>query len=121
VVQEGENFLITSPSFRLQLDDICKARFLGYRGNPKLKLGVRPEDVLVSLTPMPNSFGLKVDFVEPQGDRTIISLQMNGDIFLAQVLGDLRPEVNQTVYVTFDQRHMHFFDVETGVNVLYMS
>lgn len=121
LVQEGEDYFVVSPSFRLQLDDLCKARFLGYRGSSKLKLGVRPEDVLVSLTPMPNSFGLKVDFVEPQGDRTIISLRMNGDIFLAQVLGNLRPAIDQTVYVTFDQRHMHFFDVETGANVLYMS
>jgi len=121
LVQEGEDYFVVSPSFRLQLDDICKSRFLQYRGAAKLKLGVRPEDVLVSLTPMPNSFGLKVDFVEPQGDRTIISLQMNGDIFLAQVLGNLRPAIGQTIYVTFDQRHMHFFDVETGNNVLYMS
>lgn len=120
LAQEGGNYWVASPSFRLQLDDLCKSRFLEYRGNPKLKLGVRPEDVLVSLNPIPNSFELVVDFVEPQGDRTVISLRLDGgQIFLAQVLGNLRPKIGQTVYVTFDQRHMHFFDIESGVNVLY--
>ncbi len=120
LVQEGDRYFIVSPSFRLQLDDECKSRFIHYRGNPRLKLGVRPEDVHVSLQPFQNSFSLETDFVEPQGDRTIISLKLTErDIFLAQVLGNLRPDIGQPVFVTFDQRHMHFFDLETGLNILY--
>lgn len=122
LAQEGEKFYITSPSFHLQLDDLCTSRFVEYRGNPRLKLGVRPEDVLVSLEPIENSFTLEVDFVEPQGDRTIITLRMDGNtIFLAQVLGNLRPEIGQMVHVTFDQRHIHFFDVETGMNIMFVD
>lgn len=118
--QEGDQYFITSPAFRLRLDDECKSQFLQYRGGSKLKLGIRPEDVRVSMQPFSNSFALETDFVEPQGDRTIISLRLDGgDILLAQVLGSLRPDIGQTVYVTFDQRHMHFFDIETGLNILY--
>lgn len=120
LLQEGDDFVIASPSFRFKLDDICKSNFLQYRGNSKLKLGVRPEDVCVSLTPLPNCFELPVDFVEPQGDRTIISLHLDKDqTFLAQVLGNLRPPVGQMVYVRFDQRHTHFFDVDSGENIFY--
>lgn len=120
IVRAGDDFWIQSPAFRLKLDDDCKANFLVYAGEEKLKLGVRPEDVRVSLQPFDNSFGLGVDFVEPQGDRTILTLKLaNGEFFLAQVLGDYRPEIGQTIYVTFDQRHMHFFDYETGSNIFY--
>lgn len=122
LVEEGEQTFIQSPAFRLQLDDVCKSKFLAYRGDPHLKLGVRPEDVLVSMTEFPNSFGLEVDFVEPQGDRTVITVKLaTGEYFLAQVLGDLRPEIGQIIFATFDQRHMHFFDVGSGENILYES
>lgn len=120
LVQEGERFFIVTPTFRLELDDECRSRFVHYGGKPHLKLGIRPEDVRVSLESSQNSFRLETDFVEPQGDRTIISLKLSeSDIILAQVLGNLRPDIGQAVSVTFDQRHMHFFDLETGLNILY--
>ncbi len=116
--QEGGKSFVVSPSFRIELDESCKSRFQSYKGNPKLKLGVRPEDVHVSISQFPKSFPLEVDFVEPQGDRTIISLKLRtGEIFLAQVLGNLRPEIGQNIHVAFDQRHMHFFDLESGLNI----
>ena len=74
----------------------------------------------VSLTPSENSFGLEVDFVEPQGDRTIISLRLqSGEIFLAEILGDFRPAIQQHVFVSFDQRHLNFFDAESGTNIFF--
>jgi multiple sugar transport system ATP-binding protein len=118
LVQEDAKYIVQSPSFRFELDDDCRSRFFSYRGKPQFKLGVRPEDVHVSMAKIPNDFELEVDFVEPQGDRTIISLKLkSGEIFLAQVLGDLRPDISKLIHVTFDQRHMHFFDVDTGTNI----
>ncbi|MEW5817855.1 MAG: ABC transporter ATP-binding protein, partial [Spirochaetota bacterium] len=46
----GENY-IQSPSFRLKLDAPRTALFNTYSGNQKLKLGIRPEDIQISLTP----------------------------------------------------------------------
>lgn len=120
LIQEDNRYFINSPSFKLQLDEVCSSRFTQSGGRPHLKLGIRPEDVHISLGPVGNSFCLVTDFVEPQGDRTVISLRKDeGDIILAQVLGNLRPDIGQSVYVTFDQRHMHFFDVDTGLNIFY--
>jgi multiple sugar transport system ATP-binding protein len=122
LLQEGERAFIQFQAFKLSLDDVCRTNLSGYRGDKHLKLGVRPEDVHIHMTPSENSFGVPVDFVEQQGDRTIITLRIGqSETFLAQVLGDLRPEVGQTVYVTFDQRHMHFFHVDTGMNILYQD
>jgi multiple sugar transport system ATP-binding protein len=120
IQKEGGQYKIESPSFQFVLNDRLKSLFNGYKGNSKLKLGVRPEDVQVSLTPSENSFGLEVDFVEPQGDRTIISLRLqSGEIFLAEILGDFRPAIKQNVFVSFDQRHLNFFDVESGTNIFF--
>jgi multiple sugar transport system ATP-binding protein len=118
--REGEQTFIQSPAFRLELDDLYRTNLSGYQGDMHLTLGVRPEDVHIHMTPIENSFGVPVDFVEQQGDRTIISLRLSqSETFLAQVLGDLRPQIGQTVHVSFDQRHMHFFNVETGMNILF--
>jgi len=120
LVRDGERVFLQSPTIKYELDDICRTNLSGYQKNNQLKLGVRPEDVHLHTMPVPNSFGVPVDFVEQQGDRTIISIRMApAETFLAQVLGDLRLDIGQTIHVTFDQRHMHFFDVDTGVNVLY--
>jgi len=117
--REGDRAYIQSPAFRIALDDICRANVAGYRGG-KLKLGVRPEDVHIDLTPSPNSFGAEVDFVEQQGDRTIISVTFGqSEMFLIQVLGDFRPQLGQTAHISFDQRHLHFFDPATGLNILW--
>jgi multiple sugar transport system ATP-binding protein len=117
---DGGQHLIESPSFRFTLDAVCADRFKNFTGSKKLKLGVRPEDVRVSVEKAANSFPMEVDFVEPQGDRTILSLKLkSGEILMAQVLGDMRPKVGDFLHVQFDQRHVHFFDLETGLNILY--
>ncbi len=120
IKKEGGEWNIKSPSFNFVLNEKMKSLFNGYTGNPKLKIGVRPEDVQVSLDPSVNAFPLEVDFVEPQGDRTIISLKLQGsDLFFAEILGNFRPGINQTVYVMFDQRHINFFDPESGINIFF--
>lgn len=122
ILCEGDQYFIVAPSFRLLLEKETVSQLEYYSGSSKLKLGIRPEDVWVSLQPLPNSITFMTDFVEPQGDRTIISLRLNdGDILLAQVLGSLQPEFGQPVYVTFDQRHMHFFNTETGLNIISLE
>lgn len=116
--EEG-NFTVTSPAFSFPIEYPYVIRFQKFAGSKQVKLGVRPEDVHVSMTPKPGYFGMTVDFVEPQGDRTIISLKLPDDeIMLAQILGDVRPQIGEKIYVQFDLRHIHFFDLDTGLNIL---
>ena len=120
VRHENGNFRLQSPSFDFILDEECRCKFLSYQGTSSLNLGVRPEDVHLSFIPTPGSFEAVVDFVEPQGDRTIISIKLRtGEIFLAQTMENLRPGVGSNIQVAFDQRHMHFFIPDTGLNMLY--
>jgi multiple sugar transport system ATP-binding protein len=116
---ESGVYRVESPSFSFTIEYPHALRFQSFNGSKKVKLGVRPEDVLVCTKPDQGAFPLEVDFVEPQGDRTIISLKLaDGEIMLVQVLGNLRPEIGQMIYVRFDHRHIQFFDQETGLNIL---
>jgi multiple sugar transport system ATP-binding protein len=118
IVSEGGELVITSGPFRMAIEERLRKQILAVPDARSLKLGVRPEDVKVSPEPLPHAIGATVDFVEPQGDRTIISLRLaGGEIILAQMLQGFRPESDRTVYLTFDQRHVHFFDGESGMNL----
>jgi ABC-type sugar transport system ATPase subunit len=118
LVREDGDLFIRCPSFRFKLDDRISAQFRAYSNGPNLRLGVRPEDVRVCSAAATESFGLEVDFVQPQGERTIISLRLKGgDVLMAEIQGDLRPKVGETMHLQFDQRHIHFFDVRSGLNI----
>jgi len=117
---EGGVPLIKSSSFRLFLEEGRHRRLSSHRGGARLKLGVRPEDVRVVAGEAPGSFPAEVDFIEPQGDRTILSLKLSGgDIILAQSLAESRRSIGERIHVRLDQRHIHFFDDETGVNIFH--
>ncbi|MGA2479345.1 MAG: ABC transporter ATP-binding protein [Spirochaetia bacterium] len=117
---EGGAAVVKSPSFKITLEEGCGKRLSVYKGGSGLKLGVRPEDVKVGTKEAPGSFRAVVDFVEPQGDRTILSLKLTGgDMIFAQAFDHFRQSAGANVHVTFDQRHLHFFNPETGVNICY--
>jgi multiple sugar transport system ATP-binding protein len=118
LVQEAELVLV-SASFKIVLGSEARLRLRTHQGSARLNVGVRPEDFHLSDSEEPNTFPAEVDFVERQGDRAIITLKSkSGEIFLAQSMEDFRPAAGRTVHVSIDQRHMHFFDPETGLNVL---
>jgi multiple sugar transport system ATP-binding protein len=110
---------LRSPSLDVELPEELTQELAQYKGLPQVQLGVRPEDVAVSLSPSENSIAATVDFVEPQGERTILSLILaGGELFLAEVPSALRPDLEATVYLKFDMGHIHIFDAESGDNIL---
>lgn len=110
---------LKSPSLDVELSAQLKEELAQYQGAPQVQLGVRPEDVAVSLSPSENSVAATVDFVEPQGERTILSLILaGGELFLAEVPSAFRPELDATVYLRFDLGHIHIFDADSGDNIL---
>jgi multiple sugar transport system ATP-binding protein len=120
LVREDGGFYLLSPSFRVKLGPHSQDRLALYEGLPQVKLGIRPEDVEIRLSPGENTAGATVDFVEPQGDRTILIVKLaDGEIFLVEVAADFRPDMGQAVHLRFDLKHVHIFEAQTGVNLLY--
>lgn len=117
--ENGLHFL-HSPSFKLRLGDFGQEQLALYQGKPQLKLGVRPEDVTVLPAPAKNSVPATVDFVEPQGDRTILIVKLTGgETFLIEVESEFRPDIGTSVHLNFDLDHIHIFETETGTNIVY--
>lgn len=117
---EAGQFYLHSPSFKINLYNYGREKLAQYSGLPQVKLGVRPEDVAVIPSPEPNSVSATVDFVEPQGDRTILIVRLGGgETFLIEVDPDFRPAIGTPVHLRFDLEHIHIFETDTGRNLLY--
>jgi ABC-type sugar transport system ATPase subunit len=120
LVREDGRLFLLSPSFRIGLGGQIQEKAASYQGAPQVELGVRPEDVEVSLSPAEDSVGAAVDFVEPQGERTILGVKLaGGEIFLVEAAPDFRPKVDTAVHLRFDLNHVHIFEAETEMNILF--
>jgi len=120
LVQEDGKFYVVSPSFKIRLSPQMEEKVATYQGSGQVRIGVRPEDVAVFLSPQEDTTGAVVDFVEPQGERTILSVRLaGGELFLIEVPADFRPTIGETVHLRPNLKHVHIFDVQTGLNILY--
>jgi multiple sugar transport system ATP-binding protein len=120
LMREGDEFVLSSPSFRLSLKDRFREQLATYSGEARVHIGIRPEDLEPATSAGDNTVAAVVDLVEPQGDRTVIMSRLaGGEEFLLQAPTDFRPPVGQTIHLLFHIENLHIFDVHTGLNLLY--
>jgi multiple sugar transport system ATP-binding protein len=79
------------------------------------RLGIRPENVLVS--DEQDGIETTVEVVEPVGSDNYLYLDLGTD-FIARVDSGTEPETGDTVRVTFDEDDVHLFDAHTGEPLL---
>ena len=80
-------------------------------------LGIRPEDVHVSLSPRDDWPKADVYVTELMGSETFVILQLRGTKLTARAAGDFRAEADSPVWIDFDTTKAHFFDPETGLRL----
>lgn len=76
--------------------------------------GIRPENIHISKTPLAsNSIEAKIYVIEPLGRENYIHLEVGKKKLVAMIssLQDLK--VNDVVFITFDENHVHIFDKDT--------
>jgi multiple sugar transport system ATP-binding protein len=86
-------------------------------GRP-VKLGVRPEDVIVSVTPPTSGDAWRyatVQVVEPMGNETLLTVDRAGQRMVARVSGDTAAVPGQRVWVRLPPDRILTFDAATGV------
>jgi len=75
-------------------------------------LGIRPESVSLTASPVPGSVPAEVYVLEPQSDELIVDLAI-GDVSLKSRSGQeeigFEPQLNQRVYARFDSALIHVF------------
>lgn len=115
---EAGGFRVHSDSFDLQLSGLSGGVSEPRSNGSELQLGIRPESITIHTVGMEGTVPARVEFVEPQGDRTIITVALQGDdTFLIEAGPDTRPRAGEQVGLAFDMYRAHLFDAETGVNV----
>jgi multiple sugar transport system ATP-binding protein len=87
-----------------------------------LLLGIRPEDVVVSLEPAPNRWPARAVVREPLGKEALLLLAVDflpaGSLLRAITPPDLRPAPDETVWLHFPSARVHLFDAETEKSLL---
>lgn len=119
LIHKNGSLGVESPSFKIQLSDELNQKLKDYQGTSQLRLGIRPENIAVSLSEKLDWVKAEVYMVEHQGERTILGAQLaNRELFLVEVAPDFEADLNQPVYLQFRQP-IHFFNSQDGKNLVY--
>jgi len=81
----------------------------------RVALGVRPENVTLADEGYPAS----VNVVEPQGEKTVLELDLGDHIIKASVEPDTEVTTDEDVRVAFDRAKLHYFDLRTGDSLTF--
>ena len=83
---------------------------LWQRGQKQVTLGIRPEDISVSLDEGPAGQPALVYVTELMGNETFVILQMDETRLIARAPGDFRAESGDEARLGFDMQKAHWFD-----------
>ena len=114
---EDEEVLAVSPSLRVTMAPGVRKKLSDYQGPAQVRLGVRPENVKVALSPTDGDIKAVVHLLEPQGERTILSARLaGGEIFLVEVPPEFEPALETPVSLKL-QEPVHIFEKQQGMNL----
>ena len=94
--------------------------FEGFRGRSdvgRVILGIRPEDIQVSVALRDDWLAASVYVTELMGSETFVFLQVGRQKIIARALGDFRAETDTLVWIECDMSKAHFFDPESGLRL----
>jgi len=118
--REGRVY-IQNDNFALPLRPDLAEKVADIAAERRLVLGIRPEHIQLSPQASANAISTEVYVLEPQSNELIVDLKL-GDLIL-KMRGDkremgFRPQVNQQVWMEFQQDHLHLFDKESEVCII---
>jgi multiple sugar transport system ATP-binding protein len=110
---------VQSPSLKVALPARMADRLADYDGPAQVRLGIRPESILASMSPVEDGVKATVHHLEPQGERTILGAQLAGEeIFLVEVAPEFEAELDEALYLQF-REPLHIFSTADGMNLTY--
>jgi multiple sugar transport system ATP-binding protein len=83
-------------------------------GCETVTLGVRPEDVRLSVTEFAGGIPARIYVTEALGNETFASLNLGQGKIIARTDPALRLDMEAKVWVSFDEAKFHFFDAASG-------
>ncbi len=92
---------------------IANQQFAGPAGSGQIKLGVRPEHLMLSET----GLSMTVKVVEPTGSETMVFLDYEGQDVVAVFRERHHFESGQVIHLQPDPAHLHFFNATDGKRI----
>jgi multiple sugar transport system ATP-binding protein len=83
-----------------------------------LILGMRPEDVILSMSQKPNHLAVEVFATENMGSFNIVDVKFGEEITRVRTLPSVRLEIGRKVFVTFDMERIRIFDQATEQSIM---
>ncbi len=86
-------------------------------GPARLVLGVRPEDVKLSVTQLEGGLPATVYVTEALGNETYVFLNLGKERIVARAGPAMRLDIESKVWISFDETKLHFFDPASGIRL----
>jgi multiple sugar transport system ATP-binding protein len=86
--------------------------------NRELVLGIRPENVLFSLTQKTDYIRTEVFAIEKTGSYNIIDIKLGKELIRVRTGSSLVPRMKDTVYIGFDMDGITLFDRDTEKSIM---
>lgn len=119
LAQEQGAYWLFSEDFRISLEPLMHMIDFERITSPKLRLGVRPQDIAVYYgRKEENSVPGEVFYWETRGDENMLIVRVKNNICLAMVPPDFRVSKGDKVFLGFDVQKINLFDRATTKNVL---
>jgi multiple sugar transport system ATP-binding protein len=83
----------------------------------QVRLGIRPEDIQVSLDQREGRFQASVYVTELMGSETFVFVKLGTGKIVARAPGDFRAEVERLVWIEFNVAKAHLFDAKSGERI----
>ncbi len=82
--------------------------------NGLLIVGLRPEAILLSLSPASGLHPVPVVVSEPLGTEVIVIVKLGAELVKIRTGPEVRPEPNQLVYIAAEPSGIRLFDADAG-------
>ena len=92
----------------------AQAAAIGVRGEHAVVLGVRPEDIKLTLTPTEGFRPARVFVEEPMGADVLVTLEVGDDLVKSRVEAPFSVGTGNPVQVLLHPDRLYFFDAESG-------
>ncbi|MEM0444987.1 MAG: ABC transporter ATP-binding protein [Nitrososphaerota archaeon] len=113
VRQEGGSVILDAGYFSYSLSAAYSEAVVRGAQSSEVLLGLRPEDIRLSVERAPNSVFLsEVYVVEHQGANMVVDLKIDSEIIKA-ITQPLHLSIGQSVWVGFDEEKLHVYDGKT--------
>jgi multiple sugar transport system ATP-binding protein len=108
---------LVAPNFRFVLNGTA-SRLSGSPSPSAVVLGVRPEDVDVSLQERDGALGCRIEVTEAMGSSTIVYATTGHHRIVASTEPDIQVRSGDPVWLRLNRTKVHLFDAATEQNLL---